>query len=99
MGVNEASIRHEPLRAPRRARIASTPPLENGDRLTRAGFERRYEAMPHVKKALLPVGEPAARKDQLGHVFAWRSAADRERPDPSVRRQPHHGAAGVDGAG
>ena len=29
------------------------PPLENGDRLTRAEFERRYEAMPEVKKAEL----------------------------------------------
>jgi hypothetical protein len=27
--------------------------LENGDRLTRAEFERRYQAMPHVKKAEL----------------------------------------------
>jgi hypothetical protein len=25
-------------------------PLENGDRLTRAEFERRYEAMPEIKK-------------------------------------------------
>ena len=24
-------------------------PLESGDRLTRREFERRYEAMPHVK--------------------------------------------------
>jgi hypothetical protein len=30
-----------------------TPPLENGDRLTCEEFERRYEAMPHVKKAEL----------------------------------------------
>ena len=29
------------------------PPLENGDRLTRAEFERRYDAMPHLKKAEL----------------------------------------------
>ena len=32
------------------------PPLENGDRLTRAEFERRYEAMPRVKKAELVEG-------------------------------------------
>lgn len=32
------------------------PPLENGDRLTRAEFERRYRAMPHVKKAELIEG-------------------------------------------
>jgi len=29
------------------------PRLENGDRLTRYEFERRYEAMPHLKKAEL----------------------------------------------
>ena len=32
------------------------PPLENGDRLTRVEFERRYEAMPHLKKAELIEG-------------------------------------------
>src|SRR6186713_1233172 len=32
------------------------PPLENGDRLTRAEFERRYEAMPGLKKAELVEG-------------------------------------------
>lgn len=32
------------------------PPLENGDRLTRAEFERRYDAMPHLKKAELIEG-------------------------------------------
>src|SRR5688572_22865344 len=32
------------------------PPLENGDRLTRAEFERRYRAMPDVKKAELVEG-------------------------------------------
>jgi Uma2 family endonuclease len=29
------------------------PPLQNGDRLTRPEFERRYWAMPHLKKAEL----------------------------------------------
>ena len=38
--------------APSRA----VPPLENGDRLTRAEFERRYAAMPHLKKAELIEG-------------------------------------------
>jgi Uma2 family endonuclease len=33
------------------------PPLENGDRLTRAEFERRYEAMPDLKRAELIEGE------------------------------------------
>ena len=32
------------------------PSLENGDRLTRAEFERRYEAMPNLKKAELIEG-------------------------------------------
>lgn len=32
------------------------PPLENGDRLTRLEFERRYEAIPQVKKAELVEG-------------------------------------------
>jgi Uma2 family endonuclease len=32
------------------------PPLQNGDRLTRAEFERRYDAMPHLKKAELIEG-------------------------------------------
>lgn len=32
------------------------PPLENGDRLTRYEFERRYNAMPNLKKAELIEG-------------------------------------------
>jgi Uma2 family endonuclease len=37
--------------------VATTlPPLENGDRLSRPEFERRYEAMPHLKKAELIEG-------------------------------------------
>jgi Uma2 family endonuclease len=32
------------------------PPLESGDRLTRAEFERRYEAQPEIKKAELIEG-------------------------------------------
>ncbi len=35
---------------------SSIPPLHNGDRLTRVEFERRYEAMPGVKKAQLIEG-------------------------------------------
>lgn len=60
------------------------PPLEAGDRLTRAEFERRYAAMPHVKKAELvegvvympsPVsqeghGEPHTRV--VGWLYAYR---------------------------
>jgi Uma2 family endonuclease len=32
------------------------PPLENGDKLTRWEFERRYQGMPHLKKAELIEG-------------------------------------------
>jgi Uma2 family endonuclease len=32
------------------------PPLENGDRLSRSEFERRYQAMPNIKKAELIEG-------------------------------------------
>lgn len=32
------------------------PPLDNGDHLSRAEFERRYQAMPHLKKAELIEG-------------------------------------------
>ncbi|MEN9206431.1 MAG: hypothetical protein Q6K70_11550, partial [Thermostichales cyanobacterium DRC_bins_46] len=35
---------------------AKIPPLENGDHLTRAEFERRYQAMPQVRKAELIEG-------------------------------------------
>lgn len=35
---------------------ASLPPLQNGDHLTRAEFERRYAAQPHLKKAELIEG-------------------------------------------
>src|SRR5713101_5825636 len=55
---------------PGRSRLEA-PPLENGDRLTRAEFERRYEAMPHVKKAELIEGvvympSPARIKHHAG---------------------------------
>src|SRR5579862_2988701 len=42
--------------APRDPSPQRPPPLENGDRLTRSEFERRYSAMPKVKKAELIEG-------------------------------------------
>ena len=36
--------------------VDEVPPLENGDRLTRHEFERRYNAMPYLKKAELIEG-------------------------------------------
>jgi Uma2 family endonuclease len=45
----------KPLAAPSSSH-EKIPRLENGDRLTRAEFERRYDAMPHFKKAELIEG-------------------------------------------
>jgi Uma2 family endonuclease len=45
-----------PTRPPTTPRPGRVPPLQNGDRLTRDEFERRYEAMPAVKKAELIEG-------------------------------------------
>ncbi|MEM9926784.1 MAG: Uma2 family endonuclease, partial [Cyanobacteria bacterium P01_D01_bin.50] len=36
--------------------LVNLPPLENGDRLTRYEFERRYQAMIQIKKAELIEG-------------------------------------------
>jgi Uma2 family endonuclease len=55
------------------------PPLEPGDRLTRDEFERRYEAMPHLKKAELIEGVvymPSPVRmyrhgTPQGHVITW----------------------------
>ncbi len=55
------------------------PPLEPGDRLTRAEFERRYEAMPQLKKAELIEGvvymPSPARFQRHGrpnaHLITW----------------------------
>jgi Uma2 family endonuclease len=41
---------------PEQTVIPKVLPLENGDRLTRHEFERRYQAMPHIKKAELIEG-------------------------------------------
>jgi Uma2 family endonuclease len=57
----------------------AVPALENGDRLTRAEFERRYEAMPHLKKAELVEGvvyvPSPVRHRQHGsphaHLIGW----------------------------
>jgi Uma2 family endonuclease len=68
---DDSSIRNRPLEAnsmaastqpakPREpiadASNGAIPPLENGDRLTRAEFERRYDAMAHVTRAELIEG-------------------------------------------
>ena len=55
------------------------PPLENGDELTREEFERRYDAMPHLKKAELIEGvvhmpspiRYEAHSHPHNHLSAW----------------------------
>jgi len=55
--VAEVEKRARPIRRAQRAEVGvRIPPLENGDRLTRREFERRYEAMPRVNKAELIEG-------------------------------------------
>lgn len=75
------------------------PPLENGDRLTRIEFERRYNKMPHVKKAELVEGvvymasplrfEPHAEPhgDLIGWLWSYKIATPRVRlgDNPTVR--------------
>lgn len=60
---------------------SSIPLLENGDRLMREEFERRYNAMPHLKKAELIEGRvsmsSAVRMSHSGahaKIMAWLSA-------------------------
>lgn len=67
-------------------RAGDVPPLETGDHLTRVEFERRYKAMPHIKKAELvegvvfmpspvffqPHGEPHAIV--IGWLFTYAAA-------------------------
>ena len=62
---------HPELTGPSSAPAAAPiPALENGDRLTRAEFERRYDAMPEIKKAELIEGQvymgPPVRHRQHG---------------------------------
>jgi Uma2 family endonuclease len=61
---------------------AGSPPLENGDRLTRLEFERRYDAMPELNKAELIEGvvympSPVPVKNHgrpHGQIMGWVAA-------------------------
>jgi Uma2 family endonuclease len=61
------------------SRTLRPPPLETGDHLTRAEFERRYRAMRHVKKAELIEGivymaSPLhflTHSEPHAHIIAW----------------------------
>jgi Uma2 family endonuclease len=59
-------------------RFPEIPELENGDHLTREEFERRYDAMPHLKKAELIEGRvyipsPVRRSHSKAHaeIVGW----------------------------
>jgi Uma2 family endonuclease len=51
----------------------AVPPLQEGDRLTRAEFERRYDAMPHLKKAELIEGVVHMPSPLRFERHGWRS--------------------------
>lgn len=59
--------------------LVKLPPLESGDRLTRSEFERRYAAMPRLKKAELIEGvvyvasppRAKAHSNPHGMVMTW----------------------------
>lgn len=66
--------------------VPRVPALETGDHLSRAEFQRRYEAMPHIKKAELvegvvymasPVGAKHARAHTIiaGWALAYAAGA------------------------
>ncbi|MEO0377206.1 MAG: Uma2 family endonuclease [Cyanobacteria bacterium P01_A01_bin.17] len=67
-------------------------PLENGDRLTRPEFERRYHAMPHQKKAELIEGvvylpSPLrfkAHAEPHGHLMTWLGVYEASTPHVNV---------------
>jgi Uma2 family endonuclease len=68
------------------------PPLENGDRLTRAEFEQRYDAMPELKKAELIEGvvhmpSPVRQRShgrQHSHLNFWLCAYEGSTPGVEV---------------
>jgi Uma2 family endonuclease len=78
------------------------PPLETGDRLSRAEFERRYEAMPNIKKAELIEGvvyiAPPGRLHHYGEpcadLITWLGSYESATPGligaahPSIRLDP-----------
>jgi Uma2 family endonuclease len=79
----------KPAEAPSTDAIA---PLENGDRLTRAEFERRYEVMPELKKAELIEGvvhmpSPVRQRShgrQHSHLNFWLCAYEGGTPGIEV---------------
>lgn len=76
--------------------LPSVPPLESGDRLTRPEFERRYSAMPHLKKAELIEGVvylPAALRfrshgNPHGRLMGWLMVYEAATPGVELGNNP-----------
>jgi Uma2 family endonuclease len=72
------------------------PPLESGDYLTREEFERRYEAMPHLKKAELIEGvvfvsSPVRQRHHgrpHGHLVTWLGSYEAGTPGVEMGDNP-----------
>jgi Uma2 family endonuclease len=73
------------------------PPLENGDKLTRYEFERRYNAMPNLKKAELIEGivyiMPAALRFRShgqphGWILTWLGTYEAATPGVALGVEP-----------
>jgi Uma2 family endonuclease len=73
------AVAHPPTERARAESAARVPHLENGDHLSRAEFERRYDAMPELKKAeliegVVYVGSPVrfdVHSQPHGFVVTW----------------------------
>ena len=87
----------EPSRGPGNGAI---PPLKDGDRLTRAEFERRYMAMPDLKKAeliegVVHVGSPVRQRfhgRQHSHLNFWLCAYEGSTPGVEVGDNSTYGS-------
>jgi Uma2 family endonuclease len=75
MSITDVQIRKQPQLAQQLLVKQVPPPLETGDRLSRAEFERRYHAYPEIKKAELVEGivyipSPTRHKSH-GQPHSW----------------------------
>src|ERR1019366_5111564 len=76
-----------------KAEVERIPPLQNGDRLTADEFERRYDAMPDLKKAELINGvvymaSPVSMED---HAALRLPLNNRPQPDGFLIVEQSHG--------
>jgi Uma2 family endonuclease len=69
---------HSDVTTPAGPQVPLVPPLESGDCMSRAEFERRYEALPGLKKAELVEGvvfvpSPVSKPHAQGHfrITTW----------------------------